>query len=542
MTLGAVSGRRIDSVFVVTAPPVVTGALSGWADRLHARTRPEVLRRELLFAAGDTVDTLRIAESLRRLRALPYLQSSRIEAQDCRPTLPAVPGAVASTALPPIQLIVDTRDTWSTHPEVRLSRPTPVLGLTEHNLLGTGRTIGVGLVSNAGHLGAATTVADPFGFGTGISTRAAYQRYVDGSASTLTVGRHQVSLADRWRTEVDLLDLRREPRSALGDHFERTAISVLGGVRLSPPQADHVIHFLGGMFGEQVALSAAPTATIIGPATVYRRLVAPIVGLSLTPARFDTLTWLLPDHALVDVPRTIAGEFVVGVGPGTESQSNVAGQPALALPGVGQHLAMTYADGWLGREWRPSDHSRIVTDLWGSGFRDRGTWQSSTMRGAMTADQGAPNGLWEVTVAGEQLTDPDPDVRALTMFDRLLHYLPPRSQLSETACAMSVERTRHLRRLNSAVVLDGGLFAATTWHWEPAAPVTAAVNRADPLAVSALGVSLSLLPSRQGQSLIRVDFGVPLGATAGVSRKPRLVLMVVPWLESLRHRGAQTLQ
>src|SRR2546423_2990575 len=65
VTLAPVSGYRIDSVFVETAKPQL-GRLASFVEKLHVRTRPDVVRRELLFAPGDTVDTLAVAESLRR--------------------------------------------------------------------------------------------------------------------------------------------------------------------------------------------------------------------------------------------------------------------------------------------------------------------------------------------------------------------------------------------------------------------------------------------------------------------------------------------
>src|ERR1700716_4362457 len=57
VTLGPLSGHRIDSVEVVTSNPNL-GRRGRAVAKKHVRTRPQIIRRELLFVAGDTVDTL----------------------------------------------------------------------------------------------------------------------------------------------------------------------------------------------------------------------------------------------------------------------------------------------------------------------------------------------------------------------------------------------------------------------------------------------------------------------------------------------------
>src|SRR6202049_395268 len=81
VTLGLLWGHLIDSVAVITSTPNL-GRRGRAIAKMHVRTRPEIIRRELLFAAGDTVDTLRVAESLRRLRKLQFLEDVR-EAVTC---------------------------------------------------------------------------------------------------------------------------------------------------------------------------------------------------------------------------------------------------------------------------------------------------------------------------------------------------------------------------------------------------------------------------------------------------------------------------
>ena len=158
VTLGPLSGHRIDSVAVITSRPNL-GRRGRAIAKMHVRTRPEIIRRELLFAAGDTVDTLRVAESLRRLRKLQFLEDVHVEAQKCATPLGEL-----------LALKVVTRDAWTTRPDIKPGGSSPRIGLTERDLLGTGRTVSVSLVSHNRSLGAGISTVDAFGFGTGVAT------------------------------------------------------------------------------------------------------------------------------------------------------------------------------------------------------------------------------------------------------------------------------------------------------------------------------------------------------------------------------------
>jgi outer membrane protein assembly factor BamA len=229
VTLGPLSGHRIDSVAVITSSPNL-GRRGRAIAKMHVRTRPEIIRRELLFAAGDTVDTLRVAESLRRLRKLQFLEDVHVEAQKCPTPLGEL-----------LALTVVTRDAWTTRPDIKPGT-SPRIGLTERDLLGTGRTVSLSLVSHNRSLGAGISTLDAFGFGTGVATRAQYQRYYEGTVRSLSFARRQASLADRWRAQLDFWDQHYEPKSATSEQIERTGGDLIAGIRLSPLTASHVVY------------------------------------------------------------------------------------------------------------------------------------------------------------------------------------------------------------------------------------------------------------------------------------------------------------
>jgi len=99
------------------------------ANALHAETRPNVIRRELLIGVGDPYDTALVAESERNLRALGIFRDVRIDP------------VVTDTG---IVLLVRTADAWTTTLglSVATSGTQSVidLSLQEGNLLGT-RTV-----------------------------------------------------------------------------------------------------------------------------------------------------------------------------------------------------------------------------------------------------------------------------------------------------------------------------------------------------------------------------------------------------------------
>ena len=99
------------------------------ANRLHVRTHPDVVRRELLFREGDCFDSEVLEDSERLLRALGFL--AEVDVYGVRQD----DGS--------FHVIVDTQDEWSTKADVRLDLNDGVgldaLRVQESNLAGTGQ-------------------------------------------------------------------------------------------------------------------------------------------------------------------------------------------------------------------------------------------------------------------------------------------------------------------------------------------------------------------------------------------------------------------
>jgi hypothetical protein len=110
---------------------VRNNVLFGLANAIRFRTRPAVVRRELLFRAGTPYDSALVAESARNLRALRIFRDVTIDTARLGSRLAAV---------------VDTRDGWSTQLQLNGQSTggefTWSAGLIETNFLGTASVVG----------------------------------------------------------------------------------------------------------------------------------------------------------------------------------------------------------------------------------------------------------------------------------------------------------------------------------------------------------------------------------------------------------------
>ena len=132
----ACAGGRISAVFVdnrsvFDAEAGKTGSRLGWAyrlaNRMHFRTREEVIRRELLFREGQCYEEPLLRESERILRALTFIADADVFAV-------AQPDGS-------MHVVVETRDEWSTRLEPQMeSGQVGLRGveLREDNLMGHG--------------------------------------------------------------------------------------------------------------------------------------------------------------------------------------------------------------------------------------------------------------------------------------------------------------------------------------------------------------------------------------------------------------------
>lgn len=106
-------------------------ALYRLANRIHTKTRPDVIQQQLLFETGDEFSSQALAESERILRANRYLHEATIQPVRHENGV--------------VDVNVETSDVWTLMPRLSLARSggknRTALGIKEQNLFGSGTAI-----------------------------------------------------------------------------------------------------------------------------------------------------------------------------------------------------------------------------------------------------------------------------------------------------------------------------------------------------------------------------------------------------------------
>jgi outer membrane protein assembly factor BamA len=200
------SGARIGRIRVSrfnifdTTDPEEDYFLYRLANRLHVVTREDVIRRELLFREGEPYRHDLIEESERNLRALSVVYHVRI-----------VPEAVHGGL---VDLVVQTQDTWTMRPSVRISRAggdtRTGFSFSELNFLGRVKLLQLSHRNDVDRSTDEVLYSDPRLFGTRFALRTLYQDSSDGLSRGLSISRPFFSLDSRWAM------------TASGQHLEQT--------------------------------------------------------------------------------------------------------------------------------------------------------------------------------------------------------------------------------------------------------------------------------------------------------------------------------
>ena len=199
---GAVIGEiRIDNQNVFDErDPRENNALYRLVNWMHVRTRPEVIRRQLLFASGDRVSVRVIDESERLLRGNVYLYDVRIRPVEVHDGI--------------VDVEVRTRDSWSLAPSASLSRAGGTnsggIGLRDYNVLGSGMRISLASKANVGstggvsHTGTDFQQSYPNAFAERVAVGYTRATFAGGSSQGFVLSRPFYALDARWAAGVSL--------------------------------------------------------------------------------------------------------------------------------------------------------------------------------------------------------------------------------------------------------------------------------------------------------------------------------------------------
>ena len=194
--LAGASAQTIDTIVVDNHNVFDTGDGPGFvarlANTLHITTHAGVIRRTLLFDAGDRYDSAQVTESERALRALGIFRQVRLD------TL-RVDGRLA--------VRVFTADGWSTKPQTNFSSAGGSvrweLGMVEQNFLGTATTLAAVYQRNPDRTGLDLQYLSPHVFSRRTTLAGEYTGFSDGKWGTWQLGRPFYETAARWSLLTD---------------------------------------------------------------------------------------------------------------------------------------------------------------------------------------------------------------------------------------------------------------------------------------------------------------------------------------------------
>ncbi len=507
-TAAQLSGARIKSIDARPSKPSEVGRFGSAAARLHFTTRARTIERDMRLSPGDTVDTIAVGEGMRRLRQNSYVASARIIGVRCEGD-----STVALTIL--------TQDRWTLLPTIGAQSNSSYGGVEERNLFGTGRAGSILLASRQGKLGGAIGLTDPYFLGLPVYLRFRGARYSDGDEARIRLRNAEESVLDEWHPQLILATYRADNTKTqqfggypvlVEQAFQRSGAFLLVGRRIGEATTSATSILFGADF-ERAFLNVPDNALTVGPKLVERRYHGLTVGLGRKAVAFDTVSWIGSRQLLIDVPLGFEMEGLLGGG-----REDVAQTPA------------AFGSIWAGRMWIPGPRQLASVDFWSSGYRIAGQFDAASTRTLLSYY--ARRGTTLITIHGavEKLVNPDPDVRALSMYDPTIALIPETYRLSENAAAAEIEASRHLLPLLRSLGVDGAVFAATSLRR------SSPLSQSDHFDVTAIGTGLRLVPTTQGSGWLRLDLLYPVVRSEHGRHGPTFAISVAPWLQANRQR------
>ena len=206
---GAIIGRIVvqpDEIFD-TSIPGERAWLYRTANKLHIRTKPSIVRKQLLFKPGEPFRARIVEETERLLRARNYLYDAKI-----------TPIAYDGTT---VDLEVRTKDVWTLNPGVSFGRKGGEnhagAAIEEKNLLGNGQVLQLEWESDVDRETLTFVYRDPHFLNSFNRLGVGFEDADDGETKQLSFDHPFYALDTRLAGGISLLDgQRNDPRYALG--------------------------------------------------------------------------------------------------------------------------------------------------------------------------------------------------------------------------------------------------------------------------------------------------------------------------------------
>jgi hypothetical protein len=500
------AGARIGEIRIVprsifdTSDPAEDLALFRLANRLHVVTRPEVVRRALLFAVGEPVSVRLIEETERALRARRQFHDVEIR-----------PVAVREGA---VDVEVLTRDTWTLEPRLSLGREGGVndgaIGLSEYNLLGRGLSVGVVRASTVDRTRTELAFSGERAFGTQASLALSYASASDGRSRGVSLAR-----------PFDQLDARRAMGISYADDDRVEAVwrsgEIAGRYRYQVRRLEahagwsaglvegRVLRHTAGVQAVDESRAALPGAAAAVALPGDQTLVLPFLRLELLEDRYERRF----NHDLVGRPEF----FDLGL--------SARLQLGHASPATGSSRSALRHEAALGRGFQPSRGATLLGSARLDGEFSQGAVRRQQL--GLAARYYLPQGPRRLFYAGaafDRLTRPDVTTDLLLGGDNGLRGYPLRHQGGTRRILLTVEQRVYTDLyLWELFRIGGAAFADLGRAWGGDAGAAGKVPwRAD------VGVGLRIVSVRSAfGNVLHVDLAFPVDAPAGVRRVQWLV-------------------
>jgi hypothetical protein len=192
----------VDAGDVFDAEQASRGFLYRAANAIHIASRESSVRRFLLFTEGDAYDPAIVAETERNLRALGLFRSVEIRASEPHDGT--------------VDLTVHTQDAWTLSIGLSIGSDGGAthggVSLSEKNLLGTGRQLGIGFAEDADRTYRSVEFSDPYFLLPYATVHVAYAYTSDGEQRALELRRPFYSTASPWAAELIYADTRMDQK------------------------------------------------------------------------------------------------------------------------------------------------------------------------------------------------------------------------------------------------------------------------------------------------------------------------------------------
>lgn len=480
----------VDNVFDPSNPDE-DKRLYRWANKVHVRTRESVIESILLFRVGDRFVDRLLDESARTLRASEFIAEATIK--------PSTYDAATNS----VEIDVRVRDSWSLALDAKLNRKGGEtewgLGLSDSNLLGTGKTLEISHSSEIDRDETLLGYSDANVRGSRVRLSTALADTSDGHRRTLSVGRPFYALDTRWSFGGSVNDDERiDTMYDLGEEIDEFRHDVRGftleggwsGRGLVDGRARR---WLYGITSEEHRF--APTLDIPAPLLLPpdRKLVYPWFGWQRVEDDFRQM------RELNDMGRT---------------EDISLGLNLLATVGFARRSYDSDRDATLFRfaaekGWEPGGSGRLLLLETGGSTRreDAGYANTQVYFGARYFRRNLVKHLFSVRLSALTTDELDPENQVLLGGDSGLRGYPIRYQAGESRAILSVEQRFftelypwRLFRVGWAVFADAGR-----------------VTGRDPRATPSLGTLYDVgaglrltSPRASGRNVVHIDLAFPL--------------------------------